>query len=145
MKAAQFLGLFVAGAANAHPLMEALFRPGSVAGGAQAGVVELASSADLLVAGSGNDGSGSGSDGSGSGSLLECRTLATAGPRNWGHAIVYCPEGTTVTGGGMQSNFGAFERSHPWVTDIFTFTSVAHFFFFFFFVCVMCAGLRHLE
>jgi len=46
--------------------------------------------------------------------LLKCKTMATTGPKHWGHAIVYCPKGWSVTGGGMQSNFAAFERAHPY-------------------------------
>lgn len=46
--------------------------------------------------------------------LLQCKTMATTGPKHWGHAIVYCPDGWAITGGGMQSNFAAFERAHPY-------------------------------
>jgi len=56
-----------------------------------------------------------------SASALQCKTLSTRGPTCWGWAIVYCPAGYVMTGGGMQSNYGAFERSHPyyngWLCD----------------------------
>ena len=55
------------------------------------------------------------------GSALQCKTLSTRGPKCWGHAVVYCPKDFVMVGGGMASDYGSFERSHPykngWMCD----------------------------
>jgi hypothetical protein len=70
------------------------FAPGAGRLAASADVVEVpddAAAGDVLVAGAGK---------ARVDSALQCKTLSTRGPTCWGWAIVYCPEGWVMTGGG---------------------------------------------